>query len=237
MLEAMLSEPLPSLTDLALGLVALMFAVRGATAGVSRSWRRMFWWAAIAALAGAVHHAVVTFSEPLTGPSWALISAMVVITISYALAATVEDVLGPGRGRVFWALRMASLVAFAVLALFGYYGISTIVACEGVTMASVLALWAVAYKRGLAGAGPMLVALAANVFAGITRAMPSSITELVNLDPVSLYHLAQIPPMALLYVAIVERSTYPGAIELGAGTTTTAPPTWQGAIDDDAPAR
>jgi len=221
-----LSEPLPSLTDLALGLVALLFALRGANAGVSKSWRRMFWWAAIAALAGAVHHAVVTFSDALTGPSWALISAMVVVTISYALAATVEDVLGPGRGRVFWVLRMASLVAFAVLALFGYYGISTIVACEGVTMASVVALWVLAYRRGIPGAGPMVVALAANVFAGVTRALPAGITELVGLDPVSLYHLAQIPPMALLYVAIIERSaSRPAPAELDV------------TLDDDAPAR
>jgi hypothetical protein len=226
MLVAMLSEPLPSLTDLALGLVALLFAIRGVRAGVSKAWRRMFWWAAIAALAGAVHHAVITYSDGLTGPSWALISAMVVVTISYALAATVEDVLGPGRGRIFWALRMASLVAFAGLALFGYYGIRTIVACEGVTMASVVALWVLAYRRGVAGAGPMVVALAANVVAGITRAFPSSITGLVGLDPVSLYHLAQIPPMALLYVAIVERSGIPAVAAKPAV-----------AVDDDAPAR
>jgi hypothetical protein len=114
-----------------------------------------------------------------------------------------------------------------VLALFGYYGISTIVACEGVTMASVLILWALAYRRGLAGAGPMLVALAANVLAGISRALPTSITELIGLDPVSLYHLAQIPPMALLYVAIIERSTVPTTpLELGGAV-----------VDDDAPAR
>jgi hypothetical protein len=227
MLEAMLSEPLPALTDLALGLVALLFAVRGAGAGVGRTWRRMFWWAAIAALAGAVHHVFFTFSDAWTGPSWALISAMVVITISYALAATVEDVLGPGRGRIFWALRMASLVAYAVLAAFGYYGVSTIVACEGVTMASVLVLWVLAYRRAMPGSGPMLVALAANVVAGITRAMPSSLTELVGLDPVSLYHLAQIPPMALLYVAIIERSAMPSPASAELDV----------AVDDDASAR
>jgi hypothetical protein len=226
MLGAMLSEPLPALTDLALGLVALLFALRGGTAGVSRTWRRMFWWAAIAALAGAVHHAFITFSDAATGPSWAVISAMVVVTISYALAATVEDVLGPGRGRIFWALRMASLVAYAVLAAFGYYGVSTIVACEGVTMASVIVLWVLAFRRGLPGSGPMLVALAANVFAGITRAMPGSVTELVGLDPVSLYHLAQIPPMALLYVAIIERSTI-----------RVVPAELPAVVDDDAPAR
>src|SRR3954454_11600458 len=122
----MLSEPAPSLTDLALGLVALALAARATTAGLSRSWRTMMWWAAAAALAGAVHHGFVTRSARWTGPSWAAISAMVVITISFALAATVKDVLGPGRRRVFWALRTASLGAYLVLALFGHYGITTI---------------------------------------------------------------------------------------------------------------
>src|SRR5262245_28725236 len=114
MLDVMLSEPGPSLTDLALGLVALALAIRAGAVGISRSWRTMLWWAAAAALAGAVHHGVFTRWERWTGPSWAVISAMVVVTISFALAATVHDVLGPGRRRVFWTLRMASLGAYAV---------------------------------------------------------------------------------------------------------------------------
>jgi hypothetical protein len=206
MLEPVLSEPWPSLTDLALGLVAVWLARRAAGTGISKQWRTMLWWAAIAALAGAVHHAFVTWSDRWTGPSWAVISAMVVLTISYALAATVRDVLGPGRRRVFWVLRMGSLLAYGVLALLGHYGVATIVACEGVTMACVLGLWTLALVRGYPGAPAMMVALAANVLAGITRALPSGVTELIGLDPVSVYHLAQIPPMVMLYVALVERA-------------------------------
>ena len=227
MLGAMLSEPLPALTDLALGLVALLFAIRGVSAGVSRAWRRMFWWAAIAALAGAVHHAVIlTYSDGLTGPSWALISVMVVVTISDALAATVEDVLGPGRGRIFWGaadgqprrLRRAG----AVRVLRHQHDRRLRGRHDGERRRPV----GTGVPAGIPGAGPMVVALAANVFAGISRAFPSSITELVGLDPVSLYHLAQIPPMALLYVAIVERSAIP-----------VAPAVPAVAVDDDAPAR
>src|SRR5262245_60514130 len=87
-----LSEPGPSLTDLALAVVTVVLAVRAGSA-ISRSWRTMRWWAAAAALAGAVHHGVVTRWPRWAGPSWAVISAMVVVTISYALAATVRDVL------------------------------------------------------------------------------------------------------------------------------------------------
>jgi Family of unknown function (DUF6962) len=209
----MLAEPLPSLTDLALGLVAVAAALRAGPAGVGRYWRRMLWWAAAAALSGAVHHAFVAGSR-WAGPSWAVISAMVVVTISYALAASVEDVLGPGRGRLFWVLRMGSLVAYATLAAFGHYGIATIVACEGVTMTSVLALWVIAVRRGLPGAPGMMVALAANLVAGISRALPAALTELVGLDPISLYHLAQIPAMLMLYVALVRRARLAAALPL-----------------------
>jgi Family of unknown function (DUF6962) len=201
----MLSEPAPSLTDLVLGVVTLALAIRASTANVDRYWRTMLWWAASAALAGAAHHGFVTQSERWAGPSWAVISAMVVITISYALAASVQDVLGPGRGRVFWALRMASLVAYAVLAAFGHYGIGTILACEGVTMACVLTLWAVALARGLPGAGMMVFALGASVVAGCTRALSPEMTDVVGLDPTSLYHVAQVPAIVLLYVALTHR--------------------------------
>ncbi len=197
-----MSEPAASLTDLALGLAVVAMAVQLRRAGVNRSWERAFWWAGAAALAGAVHHGVVTYSDRWSGPSWAVISGMVVITISYSLAASVHDVLGPGRGRVFWALRSASLVAYGVLALTGRYGIGTILICEGVTMVSVLVLWAVALGRGHPRAPAMVVALAASIVAGCMRAIPSGVADTIALDPTSLYHLAQIPAMWLLWRAL-----------------------------------
>jgi hypothetical protein len=202
---AMLSEPAPALTDLALGIVTLALATRASAAGIGRSWRTMLWWAAGAALAGAVHHGFVTRSERWAGPSWAVISAMVVITISYALAASVHDVLGPGRRRVFWALRTASLGAYAVLAALGHYGIGTILACEGVTMACVLTLWTFALVRRHPGARFMVVALGASAVAGCTRALPAGVTHLVGLDPTSLYHVAQIPAIVVLYLALTRK--------------------------------
>ena len=101
----------------------------------------------MAALAGAVHHGFVTFSPRWSGPSWALISGVVVVTISFSLAASVHDVLGPGRRRAFWALRLLSLGAYAGLALFGHYGVGTILACEGLTMATIVVVWCVALDR------------------------------------------------------------------------------------------
>jgi hypothetical protein len=197
-----LSEPASSLTDLALGVVVIALAVRlQATPGVHRYWRLTFWWVGAAALAGAVHHGVVTYSDTWAGPSWAVISMMVVVAVSYLLAATVEEVLGPGRGRVFWVLRSLGLVAYAGLAIAGYAGVGAILACEGITMIAILGLWGRALKERHPLAIPVLVAIVASGAAAAVRPLPDSATDLTGLDPTSLYHLAQIPGMVLLYLA------------------------------------
>jgi hypothetical protein len=213
----MLSEPAASLTDLALGLVTLGLALDIRGRAVNRFWLRTLGWATAAALAGAVHHAFVTFSRTWSEPSWAVISGLVVITISYTLAATVEDVLGPGHRRVFWLLRTAGLGAYGCLAAFGYFGISTMLACEGVTMVTILVLWAIALRHGHPRAPMMLGALVASGAAGGIRALPSDVTNVVGLDPISLYHLAQIPGVILLFLALSTTSF------AGAGVDRAAP--------------
>lgn len=203
----MLSEPASSLTDLALGLVvaALALGLRHHP-GIHRHWRYLLIWVAVAALAGAVHHGVVTYSDRWAGPSWAVISGMVVIAVSYLLAATVVEVLGEGRGRVFWVLRSAGLVAYAALAVTGHAGIEAILLCEGLTMAAVLWLWGLGIARGNPKAPAVAAALAASMVAAVTRALPADVTETFGLDPTSLYHLAQIPGMVLLYLALTRRA-------------------------------
>lgn len=198
----MLSEPASSLTDLALGLVTLWLAIRlQPMPGVHRFWKLTFWWAAAAALAGAVHHGVVTYSDRWAGPSWAIISTMVVVTVSYLLAASVEEVLGPGHARAFWVLRSVGLVAYIALAVSGRAGVGAILLCEGLTMICVLALWGrAAYERNPL-AGPVILAIAASGAAAGLRAAPG-VAGLVGLDSTSLYHLAQIPGMVLLYAAV-----------------------------------
>jgi hypothetical protein len=198
----MLSEPAASLTDLFLGAVIVILALALRDADVHRYWMRTLWWAAAAALAGAVHHGVVTDSATWAGPSWALISGMVVITISFTLAASVHDVLGPGHQSTFWLLRSASIAAYAALAAFGYYGIATILACEGVTMVTILVLWGLALRRGHPRAPAMLLALGASILAGAVRALPDDVSAIIGLDPTSLYHLVQIPGVVLLYLAL-----------------------------------
>jgi hypothetical protein len=198
-----LVEPAQSLTDLALGALTVVFATRLAHSPVGDShWRAAFWWFGVAALAGAVHHGVIARWPQAAEVSWAVISVMIVVAVSYLLAGTVAEVLGPGRRRAFWLLRSIGIVAYVVVVASGNAGIATILACEGLTMLSVLALWAWAAHRHHPLARPVLVAIAASVAAAGLKALSPGLLSPVGLDPTSAYHLAQIAGMALLYMAI-----------------------------------
>jgi hypothetical protein len=197
-----LVEPAQSLTDLVLGIVVILFALGLRRVPAAHGyWRAAFWWSGIAAIAGAVHHGVVVGTR-WAEPSWAVISLMVVVAVSYLLAATVAEVLGPGRARAFWLLRSLGIVAYVVVAATGHAGVAAIMACESLTMISVLALWFWAVRRRHPLARPVLVAFAASGLAGVTQGLSPEVTGLVGLDPVSVYHLAQIAGMALLYRAV-----------------------------------
>jgi hypothetical protein len=198
-----IAQPAQSLTDLALGIVVVTLAVQlRRTPAIHRYWLAPFWWAGIAALAGAVHHAVaVRWARPAE-ISWAAISVLVVVAVSYLLAATVREVLGPGRARVFWLLRSIGLGAYLGAAVSGHAGVTAMLLCESLTMLSVLGLWVWAAWHDHPLARPVLVAVLASGAAAGMKAIPPDIIGLVGLDATSAYHLAQIVGMVLLYRAI-----------------------------------
>ena len=197
----MLGEPLHSLTDLALGTTAVVLAVR-LPPDVHRHWRSVFWWFGGAALAGAVHHGVIVQWPDVAEVSWALISLAVVVAVSYLLAASVAEVLGPRRARAFWLLRSIGVAAYAAAAATGHAGIGTMLACESVTMASVLVLWLWAAYRDHPLAPAMLLAIAASGSAAAAKLTSAEFLSPTGLDPTSLYHLAQIAGLVLLYLAV-----------------------------------
>lgn len=210
----MLYEPAQSLTDLALGLITLILVIRlrqeavgSAVSGIgvrtaSRHWRTAFWWFGVAALAGAVHHGVFNRWERPGQVSWTIISVIVVVAISYVLAATVADVLGPGRARAFWILRSVGLSAYLVVAVTGHAGVGAILVCESLTMLSVLALWGWAAWRRHPMAPAMVVAILTSGGAAGLKALDPRMTEAIGLDPTSVYHLAQILGTVLLFDAV-----------------------------------
>ena len=190
-----------SLTDLALGLVSLYLCVRlpGGTPA-SKYWRLTFAWAAVAALGGAVHHAVLVGDPQVARVSWAIVSSMVVVVMSFLLAASVIEVLGRSRAIVFWPLRLVGLVAYAIFAVTGHASIAAIMWCESITVACVLGLWVWAAAHGHPKARPMMIAIGASIAAAMFRLVPG-LSGLVGLEPDSAYHLGQIVGMVLLFTA------------------------------------
>jgi hypothetical protein len=198
-----LAEPAASLTDLALGAVTVTLAVRLRRSPAGHGyWRAALWWFGVAALAGAVHHGVVVRWPQAADVTWTLISVMVVVAVSFLLAGTVAEVLGPGRSRAFWLLRSVGLVAYLIIAATGNAGIGTMLACEAFTMGSVLVLWSWAAHRHHPLSGPVLLAIVASGAAAGVKALSPELLRPVGLDPTSAYHLAQIVGMVLLYVAV-----------------------------------
>ena len=202
----MLAEPAQSLTDLALGVVVVWLGLRlRRRTDVHRHWVASFGWAGVAALAGAVHHAVLVRWARWSEVSWSVITVMIVVAVSYLLAGTVVEVLGNGHAREFWLLRSIGLVAYVGLAVTGRAGVGSMLLCEGLTMVSVVALWALAaYRRHPLGR-PVLLAILVSGAAGATQALSQSVTGIVGLDPTSTYHLAQIAGMAALYWGLTRR--------------------------------
>ena len=202
-MSVVLAQPALSLTDLALGVVTLFLAIRiSRLPDVHRHWKTTFWCFGGAALAGAIHHGFVVRWNGVADVSWACISLVVVLAVSYLLAGTVVEVLGPGHAKQFWLLRSVGLVAYVILAANGHAGVSSILLCESLTMAAILALWAWASYRRHPMAPLMVVAIAASGAAAGARQISPEVLEPIGLDPTSLYHLAQIAGMVALYVAL-----------------------------------
>jgi hypothetical protein len=208
----MLAEPAESLTDLLLGVVVVWLTLRlRRRPEVHRHWVASFGWAGVAALAGAVHHAVFVRWARWADVSWAVITVMIVLAVSYLLAGSVVEVLGNGHAREFWLLRSIGLVAYVTLAVTGHAGVGSMLACEALTMVSVVALWLLAAYRHQPLGRPVLLAILASGAAGATQALTQSVTGVVGLDPTSTYHLAQIGGMASLYWALTRARPEPAA--------------------------
>ncbi|MGH3781962.1 MAG: DUF6962 family protein [Pseudonocardiaceae bacterium] len=109
-------------------------------------------WAAGTALAGAVYRGVFV-GIPRVNALCAATSIMVVV-VSYLLAASVVQVLGRSRAVVFWLLRSVGLVAYVVVAAAGHASINGIMWCASLTMASVVGLWIWAWLRHHPHPGP-----------------------------------------------------------------------------------
>ena len=202
-----LVEPASSLTDFTLGIVAFIAAARLIPRAAADShWRWFFLWISIAGVWGGFHHGFIVGHESVATLSWPVISLLVAIAISHLLAASVISVLGRGQGNPFLAVRAISITVFFFMVVSGNATVVTLVLTEGLTMALVIGLWVYAWQKEQPGVGLFLAAIMVSLFAAALKASGLGFTlGGWAFDPNSLYHLAQIPGLFLLFAAIQRR--------------------------------
>ena len=203
-----LVEPASSLTDFALGILALMAAGRlSSRVTADSNWRWFFVWIGIAGLWGGFHHGFIIGHETLAAISWSAIILLVAVAISYLLAASINSVLGKGRGHPLLVVRAISLAVFFLLVVSGNATVITLMLTEGLAMALVIALWVHAWQKEQPGVGLVLAAIMVSMLAAALKA--SSVQFNLGgweFDPNSLYHVAQMPGLLLLLIAIRRRA-------------------------------
>lgn len=197
-----MDEVAAGVTDLLLGAVLLGCAGRlQRTAGVHRYWALMLWSAGAGALSGAAHHLVFGGSRRASNLSWILVGVLIAVAISYMLAATATEILGPRLARLFITVRIAGLLAYLVgLAAVGLGSrTAPLVIGESLTMAAIVGLWSYALYVGRPGAGRMLTAIAVCALPALFFAFPAGVLpDAVGLDARALQHLGQIPGVLLI---------------------------------------
>ena len=203
-----LVEPASSLTDFALGILAVTAALRLISRDTAdHHWRWFFIWIGVAGLWGGFHHGFIVGHETVAAVSWSAISLMVAVAISYLLAASVNSVLGDGRGRPLLVIRAISLAVFFVLVVSGNSSVLTLMLTEGLAMALVIGLWLYAWRESQPEVGLVLGAILVSILAAILKASDLQFTLVgMEFDPNSLYHLAQMPGLLLLLIAIQRRA-------------------------------
>lgn len=203
-----LVEPASSLTDIALGVLALFAAARlAARESTDSHWQWFFVWIGIAGIWGGFHHGFIVAHETTAAISWSVISLLVAVAISYLLLASVNSVLGKGRGQGFLIIRAISLVAFLLFVVSGNATVTTLVLTEGVAMAIVVGLWVHAWQKGQPGSGLVLAAIFLSLLAAGFKVSSAQFTlGGWEFDPNSIYHVAQMPGICLMFMAIQRRA-------------------------------
>ncbi len=203
-----LIEPASSLTDFALGILALFAAQQlSKRESADSHWRWFFVWIGIGGIWGGFHHGFIVAHETAAAVSWSGISLVVAVAISFLLAASVNSVLGKGRGQPLLLLRAISLAVFFAFVVSGNATITILLLTEGVAMAIVVALWVSAWQKVQPGGSLVLAAILLSMLAATLKVSGAQFTlGGWEFDPNSIYHVAQMPGICLILIAILRRA-------------------------------
>jgi hypothetical protein len=191
-------EAAGALTDLVLGVAAGVLARDLGRAGADPWWRATFWCTGAAALAGAVHHGVLTRRTRLAHVSWRVIGLLLTLAIALLLVATALQTLGRRDAARLAALAPVGPVAYAAAALRGHGGLGVAVSAQSAAMVAVVLAWAVAAARGHRAARLALAGIALSSGAAALRGLVPRRWARAGVDGDAVYHLAQIPGLVVM---------------------------------------
>jgi hypothetical protein len=197
------SQVVAGLTDVVFGNVMVGCALATSRLNIPRIshryWPATFWFGALSAYIGVLHHLVFAGNKREADASWALVGIALCLAMSAMLAATATEVLSPRSARTVIRLRAISLTAYAIFAVSGHGNLSYLLAAESITIIGVLTIWGVGQARGHPQATNMLIGIGAMAMATLSFTGPGrGFGEMVGLDSGSLVHVLQIPGMLFI---------------------------------------
>lgn len=195
-------DAVSAVTDLALGAVAacLWWALLGRP-GRGGLWSPVFGLVAVAALGGAVFHSFTSRDEASGETLWNLIGLALVLSLGFLAAASLAATVANPPAWVQAAVPVASGGLYVVLAAVGSGGPEGVALASAPANVATVVLWLRALARRHPRAPAVLVAMVASGLAAAARAGAVA-ADSAALHPDGVYHLAQIPGLVLLYLAV-----------------------------------
>ena len=172
---------------------------------VSRWWPAAFAAAAAGSAVGAVHH--LAFPPATTGDSGSADSfAVAGVALSVALACLLSGsatlTSAPVR-RTWTTLAWICAALFGLAALTGRGTVGPLVLSQLPTMLAIVGLWCALAVRNRPGARAVVAAFVLTAASAIAFVGPGkAVSSLVDIDPVTLQHLLQLPGMVLIARAV-----------------------------------
>jgi hypothetical protein len=201
------SQLVAGLTDVVFGSVMVGCALATSRLDIPRIahrfWPATFWFGALSAYIGVLHHLAFAGHRREADASWAFVGIALCLAMSAMLAATATEVLPPHTARTILRVRVGSLIAYALFAVSGHGNLSYLLGAESVTIIAVLTIWVIGATRGHPQATNMLIGIGAMALATLSFSGPGrGFGEMVGLDSGSLVHVLQIPGMVFIVVSL-----------------------------------
>lgn len=203
-----MSQVVAGLTDVVFGSVMVGCALATSRLNIPRIshryWPATFWFGALSAYIGVLHHLVFAGHRRAADASWAGVGIALCLAMSALLAATATEVLAPRSARNILRVRAVSLIAYALFAASGRGNLSYLLGAESVTIIAVLAIWVIGQMRGHPQATNMLIGIGAMALATLAFSGPGrGFGEMIGLDSGSLVHVLQIPGMLYIVASLM----------------------------------